>query len=105
MALFKSFYYQRNVSAVSYYTGVKFVEHFRLLFTKNFSYHFSVGFHHALHVDGGKIDLCGLQTFMPQAFADDGQAGAHVPQDAGPGMPPRICRREWPVTRPFRQFS
>lgn len=95
--------------AVSYYTVPKFVEHSRFSFTHDFAYHFPVGFHHVLRVDGGKIDLCGLQVFVAQPLADDGQAGAHVTHRAGPGMPPRICRQgcmQSALHAPsFQQFS
>ena len=84
---------QLQKSAVSYYTVTDFVEHFLLSLTQNFPDHFPVGFHHALHVDGGKIDLCGLQAFVSQPFADDREAGAHVAHGAGPCMPPRIGRQ------------
>ena len=77
---------------------------FLVLFTKNPADHFPVGFHHSLRVDGGEIDLRGLQTLVPQPLADDGQADSHVPHRAGPAVPPDVCRERDLQSHHFADF-
>ena len=51
---------------------------------KNLFNQLPVGFRHLFRVNRGKIDLRGLQAFVPQALADNSQICPHVAYGAGP---------------------
>ena len=66
-------------SAALYYKAADFTVYFTSISSlKNLTNKFSVGFHYAFRIDGRKIDLRSLQTFVPQALTDNGQVCSYV---------------------------